>query len=286
MAAQCAFVWQTPTASNNAGATWYLVFFVNFGGTANTQGFTIQACETYTVATHLYNATMIETVGGVPPNVPGPGTTPPYAQVFSTVNAIGTVYTSQWQTFGNIATGTSNFLVAANRDGFFLSCISGLTYSMNTYVGTGTTLVSNPSLSDPVPLFHGDWSIAALTTSCTREPGWTGQWSYWGNYTPSPFMPATNEAVSTMQGSVNSTPGDGFLVNNTPVGARIGLCRTAVSSGGLAATGMLRAVLPQWVQWIPQVGCTWGDTVTEGADTLTYMGGTNNAWLWVDTTAA
>jgi hypothetical protein len=48
------------------------------------------------------------------------------------------------------------------------------------------------------------------------------------------------------------------------------------------------ALLPTWLQSVPQSGCVWGDTVTQGSDTLTFAGASSSAssTLWVDTTAA
>jgi len=278
-------VWQSPSSSNNAGSTWYLGRSCSLGAGVGVGASGSWLFETYNPSNRQFNAAAIQSVGSAPPFTPSSGTTPPYAQVSGAPNTIGSAYTTQWAPVATIVAGTTNFLVAANRDGFFLSAMSGATPPVCVYVGSGTTLVSNPNLTDPVLLFGCDFTNAQ-PGSVTREPGWTVANTYWGTYGATAFMPNTAISVSSVQGSVNGSAGDFYLAPNTPVAARILMSRAVASGGGMGATGAVRGLLPAWLQHAPQTACAWGDTVTETSDTLTFVGGTTPNYLWVDTTAA
>lgn len=279
-------VFQSPSASNNLGANWYLVFALGFKTTETT--FTMFPCEIYNATNHTYNAATHQTTTSGPPYAPGSGTTPPYAQVAGTPNSIGNVYVASYSTGGVPGAGTNNFLMVANKDGFFLSMLSGVSVVCCTYVGGGTTLVSNPSFTDPVPLFICDFTPATGGASSTREPGWTAANTYWGNYTPGAFLPPTSSVNTTnLEGTINGAVGDFFQANNLPIGWRWLIARnTNVST--LGTQGSVRGLLPAWLQFANQSGCVWGDTVTQGADTLTFAGvsGQASTAVWIDTTAA
>jgi hypothetical protein len=271
---------QSAGASNNVGATWNLVLMYTCA-TAGTS-FTIFACETATPTSHTYNAA---TILGTPPYTPGSGTSPPYAQVAGSPNVLGTNYSQLYFTTGSIGVGTNGFLLAANRDGFFVSVLSTTTVTLAAYAGAGTTLVTNPSLTDPVPLFVCDFLQVPALGSTTREPGATTGFAYWGWYNPQPFVPNTPATTPSVLGTGHGTNGDFFLANAQTVSARWVMARN--TSATASTMGAIRGVLPGWLQYIQQSACAWGDTVTEGSDTLTFVGLPATAPnLWIDTSAA
>jgi hypothetical protein len=290
-------VWQSPAASNNANATWYLVFTYNVYG----QNVGVSLCETYNATNHTWNAcTMNYGTGATESSgvaTIGSGTTPPYAIVYSTPNVMPNGYGSQFVVGSTIGSGSSAFFMAANRDGFYLAITSGGAIEQSSYAGYCPTLVSNPNLTD-VPLFCVNFMSAysAGSAGCTREPGWSGTALYeYGNYSIWPFTPqnASSYQAATFFGTINGSMlnNDLFLApTNQALTARFQIHRSSFLYTTLSQTGFFRALLPSWIQYAISTGVTFGDTITEGGDTLQYMGGATNSGLsnnvWIDTTVA
>lgn len=309
-------VWQSPQASNNVGATWYLIIQYNTGSSS---GITFAACEYVDMANVLYNALVTGYInynnygnnqvyapgsnqGGVAPL--GPSETVPWS--WWNVNAlqIGTSYAGMTNATASPVTGTNQLFLAANKDGFFFSLLTGGSENCTFYFGAFTSLVTNPQLSDNVcltgamfrtPNFGGAGQMANSLSSqypnyinnsgVSRDPGVTNS-AGWGGYYLSQFYAGGGVPVPAGRVGGDQTGIDIFQSpNGQPIATRVQMYKQMFGSNMQPNTcGILRGILPNWMQYLPETNCVWGDTVSESSDSLTLVSPATS--LWVDTTAA
>jgi hypothetical protein len=117
----------------------------------------------------------------------------------------------------------------------------------------------------------------------TRQPGCAANYQYFGWYSLNPFC------VGTAQYTLGTAPtgnGDIFLApNSQTIAARIVTIPTNNSQWYL--TGGVRGLLPAWLQFMYTSGCAYADTMTEGSDSLIYVGTSGNAtYFWIDASVA
>jgi hypothetical protein len=290
-------VFKSPSASNNAGADWYLIVSPVVGS-GNTQ-VNLFIAESVDPQAMKWNAVPIATQRAAPSGTYtwGPTATIPNTIYWTTPNIVGQQYPNQNGAVFQASVGTTNFLVAANKDGIFLSTLNAGAMNGCSFVGNFTSLVSNPALSDTVCL--GVFNMLNNSVSSnyygysntTRDVGQSTAAYFGGGYQFVAFWPYTTIGIS--QGSVNGslTPNDVYQGSaSSPIAQRVLIYKQTDNSIGYPNTmGAIRGLLPTWMQIIQQAGCAWGDTVTEGSDTLTlvYPQGTYSGGpLWIDTSAA
>lgn len=273
------YIWQT--SSNNSGITWYLVFFLGsnngYGGGTSQTDFRFYACETYSTSTRVWNAPTTACNNAATGNAISSGTSPPWAQVWGSNLGVGNPYASQVLSAVTMVIGTTNLLVAANADGFFLSVYTTSTLA-SSYVGAFTSLVTNPALTDG-GIVHCNLMVTA-GQGASRDPGPT-TFTYFSYYNQGTFWPNS----LAFQGNVNgaNTSNDIYqAAATTLITSRVSLSKGQSSAVTL---GNLRGLLPTWLQLVPTTGMVWGDTVTEGSDTLTYVQGISTN-LFIDTSVA
>jgi hypothetical protein len=284
---QTAQVWESPAASNNLGSTWYLILSYQPWGS----NYNFTAAETYNSTNHTYNA--VAYTGANPGAIAiGPNTSPPYAVIQPTALQVPNGYPSQSWAGANLGTGSTNFCFAVNRDGMFVSTTNGGTWLHTGYVGYCPTLITNPQLTD-VPLFVVNPGNGAPNAGVTREPGWNGSnLTYYGDYFAQYGYVPYPDNPGAIMGTINGNMANNDLFQapgNQALTCRISLYHYSVQTN-YATNGRWRALLPAWIQYAQSTGCSWGDTVTQGGDTLMFTAYSSTSsgaaeYIWIDTTA-
>lgn len=291
--------WQSPGADNNVGVTFYLIFQYQTSAQSTTSTFfTVTLCEVYNTSTSTGSSpTRAGTAfNGTAPQVPSATSTPPWAAIL-TANAVAlptSIGGEQVMPYTPSA-GTNNLLIAANKDGFFLS-LTNSSGTWSCYFGNAPTMVTNTAAPDTVPLVL---ISPNAYNGATRDPGPTTA-SGFGAYSMQVFHPSTAGVDARMvYGVVNGTPaslpegGDLYAgLQAYPTAFRWQVVKTGVLNGSVG--GWLRALLPSWIQVALENATSWGDTVSESGDTLVvvqnfvaYMGYTNfTVSLLINTTVA
>jgi hypothetical protein len=278
------WVWKSTVASpNNAGVDWYLIIKASppgFNGTAVAMA--VYVCETYSTSTRIWNACAMNTGSTALVNLYSTaGTSPPWALVQVTTSTVGTTYTSQYFPAFSAPTTNVQLMITANADGFFLAVASQGTQVCCIYAGAFQTLLYNPQLTDGGVVLC-DLSVVALAGSSTRDPGPTNM-GYWGTYHSGVFWPGG----LTFQGNVNGATTNTDIYQapaGTVIMSRVLLYKITTNSA--VGNGIIRCLLPQWIQSAPQTGLVWGSKVTEGSDTLQYViGNAASLPIFVDTAA-
>lgn len=289
-------IFKTPAASNHANTDWYIYI------PASNSGLNIFMFEVFNSSNFTWNAVSRNTASSGDPH-PAGTSTPPWSLLNAPASIVGVTYGGQVGASFSPGTGTTEVLLAANADGIFCSVYSGgYLCGLPFYLGSGTTLVSNPSLSDPSPLFSVGFSyefnsvgqaVSGLAGT-TREPGWAmANPTNFGNYFIAPFWPYTGYGPWADQGVVNGSNTTNDLFQCDPsktLAQRVLLYHTFAIQRSIG--GGVRGLLPSWIQWVQSTGCVFGDTSTEnGTDTLIFpFNGPSNSnsynQVWIDSTAA
>ena len=290
--------WKWPASSNTAHADWYMTV-AHQPGSATGANLTFYCCESYNATNHTWNVPVIINVNNnsvtyQPNSLPASTTSPPWAFVATAPNTVGSTYSLQGSFGDTVSNGSSTFFFAANNDGFFYSSTNAGSWYTTFFIGSFTTLVVNPSISDPVNLAMVGWNgNSTAFGGVSREPGYAlNNTTDVGYYVPTVFYPSSQTSFSSFAGTINGSMTNNDLWQappNQPVAARWQLSRGGNSYAQGNQVGTLRGLLPSWIKYILSTNCNWGDTATDAtnSDNL-FFAGTNasNTDCWVDTTAA
>lgn len=291
-------VWQSLGTSNHAGVTFYVIFqYQTATQSAGSPLFYVYMCETYTVATHNKNVCAMGSHYSSTQPVLASTTTPPWAN--TTAVSVSAIQPDEPYISIGIGTGSNFIALVANVDG--LACwVADPTTVSGFYAGAFTTLVTNGAngVTDPNPLVLVNATGGAITSYIqyaytTRDPGNTLSVGYGspGGYAVYPFMPAYNANFSQANGTggiAGTSPADVYVTSTAAQAYRVLLTKYCYNPPKPGVDGVIRGLLPTWLQVSYSNSCAFLDTVTESADSLVIIGtGAAGVWTYlVDTTTA
>jgi hypothetical protein len=260
--------WKSLGTANTAGTDFFVTFqYQTSTQNAGSSQFYMTLYESYNATGHLVNFPAMYLEGNTPAS--WPDATSSYRYNVTPFIVSGTPFSFQKYISFAPTTGTNNYFLWANADGFVLSILN-TNYSISNpaiaYAGSGSTLVA-PSTNDPSPLFLADLG-GSLAVGSTRDPGYVGTnangypWSY-------------NYGIWTPTGSTlgSTTTYDLYQNGGRAVASRTLIFKNVGSPAYYSIGGYLRALLPAWMLYLPTTGLLIGDTsVIGGTDNFIYLG--------------
>lgn len=254
-------------ALNSTGVPFYVFFNRTI---ANSASLGIGIAEDYDSATHAFTRGAPTTTSGVKTpvadfSITGATTTVLYNAVGGTNMLVSTVA---------VDPSSYDYWFACNNDGFWLGCRVGAGSPQGTFVGTFDSLVDNPSVNDPRPIFmSGNVAngTSASQTVTTRHPFVTTALAYlWG--LSECWGTAYTWPSNAIAGSVGSATGD-LWQGAKAIGARIMARSWAFQrAASITTSGGNRGLYRHILHFAIAAGVTIGDTITIGSSTWVYTG--------------
>lgn len=249
-------------ALNSTGTPFHVLF--NRTVAASTTLY-VGICEEYDVATHAAIRAAPTNPTARIPNADGSyqGATPTVLPATITIPTIG---------LRGLAAATSayDYWVAVNNDGAWFATRVGAAAPINVILGTFDSLVVDPAVNDPRPIFVANDTDSPAGLSTRHPLATTSQANLWS--LDSWFTAAYQWPAAAVVGGVGTTVNDLFQ-GNKAVGARMVVRVWARTQGGALNLvgnnrGLYRHLL--WFAVTPSV--TVGDIITLGETTWVYMG--------------